>query len=78
MDSLGKEEIMRVLQATMWDEYTVEAGPTKEDLRRLVKKMIGNGWQPIGGICIDLHEDKARYLQAMVRSRREADVPQID
>ena len=55
MDSLGKEEIMRVLQATMWDEYTVEAGPTKEDLRRLVKKMIGNGWQPIGGICIDLH-----------------------
>ena len=68
MDSLGKEEIRRGQQNTMWQEYTIEAGPTKEDLRRLVKKMIGNGWQPLGGLCIDLHEDNARYLQAMVRS----------
>ena len=68
MASIRKEEIRRDLQSTMWGEYTIEAGPTKEDLRRLVKKMIGNGWQPLGGVCIDLHEDQSRYIQAMVRS----------
>ena len=52
-----------------WDEYTVESGATKVDIRRIVRKMMNNGWQPIGGICIDLHEDEARYLQAMVRVR---------
>ncbi len=57
----------------MWNEYTIESGPSKEDLRRIVRKMMGNGWQPIGGLCIDLHDDKARYLQAMVRSRGSDD-----
>ena len=52
-----------------WEEYTVESGATKTDIRRIVRKMMKNGWQPIGGICIDLHEDEARYLQAMVRTR---------
>tara|TARA_B100000575_G_C22888481_1_gene517191 strand:+ start:466 stop:660 length:195 start_codon:yes stop_codon:yes gene_type:complete len=54
-----------------WDEYTVESGATKTDIRRIVRKMMKNGWQPIGGICIDLHEDEARYLQAMVRIREQ-------
>tara|TARA_B100000579_G_C22585392_1_gene735491 strand:- start:456 stop:650 length:195 start_codon:yes stop_codon:yes gene_type:complete len=54
-----------------WDEYTVESGATKTDIRRIVRKMMKNGWQPIGGICIDLHEDEARYLQAMVRFREQ-------
>lgn len=53
----------------IWEEYTVESGATKTDIRRIVRKMMKNGWQPIGGICIDLHEDEARYLQAMVRTR---------
>jgi len=25
----------------------------------------------LGGVCIDLHEDKSRYLQAMVRNRKD-------
>ena len=54
-----------------WTEYTIEAAANKEDLRRLVKKMIGNGWQPLGGVCIDLHEDKHRYLQTMVRMTKD-------
>ncbi len=53
----------------IWEEYTVESGATKADIRRIVRKMMKNGWQPIGGICIDLHEDEARYLQAMVRTQ---------
>ena len=53
----------------IWEEYTVESGATKTDIRRIVRKMMKNGWQPIGGICIDLHEDEARYLQAMVRTQ---------
>ena len=69
MDSFRKEVIMRRQEIEMWKEYTIEAAANKEDLRRLVRKMIGNGWQPIGGICIDLHEDKSRYLQSMVRTR---------
>ena len=53
----------------MWDEYTIESAGTKEDLGSLVRKMITNGWQPIGGVCIDIHEDSARFLQSMVRKR---------
>ena len=53
----------------IWEEYTVESGATKADIRRIVRKMMKNGWHPIGGICIDLHEDEARYLQAMVRTQ---------
>ena len=53
----------------MWNEYTIESASTKEDLGRLVRKMIANGWQPIGGVCIDIHEDSARFLQSMVRAR---------
>jgi len=52
-----------------WSEYTIESAPNKNDLRRLVRKMMGNGWVPLGGVCIDLHEDKERYLQTMVRKR---------
>ena len=52
-----------------WKEYTIETAPNKNDLRRLVRKMMGNGWVPLGGVCIDLHEDKERYLQTMVRKK---------
>ena len=70
MDSFRKEVVIAG-GSPMWEEYTIEAAANKEDLRRLVKKMIGNGWQPLGGVCIDLHEDKSRYLQAMVRNRKD-------
>jgi len=53
-----------------WREYTIETAPNKNDLKRLVRKMMGNGWVPIGGLCIDLHEDKERYLQSMVRNKK--------
>ena len=56
----------------MWDEYTVESSSTKESLTRLVRKMMSNGWRPLGGICIDIHEDDARFLQAMVREKQES------
>jgi Ni,Fe-hydrogenase III large subunit len=55
----------------MWQEYTIERAPSREDLARLVRKMLGNGWQPVGGVCIDIHEDEARFLQSMVRTREE-------
>ena len=53
----------------MSNEYTIESGATKGDLRRIVRKMMGNGWEPVGGGCIDLHEDSERFLQAMVRKK---------
>ena len=71
MDSIRKEEIMKPRGEHMWKEYTIEAAGSKEDLGRLVRKMISNGWQPIGGVCIDIHEDSARFLQSMVRAREE-------
>ena len=70
MDSFRKEVVIGGL-SPMWEEYTIEAAANKEDLRRLVKKMMGYGCQPLGGVCIDLHEDKSRYLQAMVRNRKD-------
>ena len=70
MDSFRKEVVIGGL-SPMWEEYTIEAAANKEDLRRLVKKMMGNGWLPLGGGGIDLHEDKSRYLQAMVRNRKD-------
>lgn len=71
MDSIRKEEIMKPRGEHMWKEYTIEAAGRREDLGRLVRKMISNGWQPIGGVCIDIHEDSARFLQSMVRAREE-------
>jgi|TARA_B110000444_G_scaffold86897_1_gene82147 hypothetical protein len=55
----------------MWKEYTVEAASNRQDLGRIVRKMISNGWQPIGGVCIDIHEEDARFLQSMVRTRED-------
>jgi len=55
----------------MWDQYTVERGPTLDDLARIVRKMMKNGWQPSGGIAIDIHEDESRFVQAMVRTVEE-------
>jgi len=71
VDSIRKEEIMKPRGEHMWKEYTIEAAGSREDLGRLVRKMISNGWQPIGGVCIDIHEDSARFLQSMVRAREE-------
>ena len=71
MASIRKEEIMNHLGGNMWKEYTIEAAGSREDLGRLVRRMISNGWQPIGGVCIDIHEDSARFLQSMVRAREE-------
>ena len=51
----------------MWNEYTIERGGTLDDLARIVRKMMKNGWQPIGGICVDIHEDSERFIQSMVR-----------
>ena len=59
------------LEIDMWKEYTVEAASNRLDLGRIVRKMISNGWQPIGGVCIDIHEEDARFLQSMVRTREE-------
>ncbi len=58
-------------KTSMWKEYTVEAASNRQDLGRIVRKMISNGWQPIGGVCIDIHEEDARFLQSMVRTREE-------
>ena len=55
----------------MWNEYSIESASTKDDLNRLVRKMMKNGWQPIGGVCIDIHEDDFRFLQTMVRTIEE-------
>ena len=54
-------------------EYTVETAATKGDLVRLVGKMMKNGWEPRGGVSIDIHEENARFLQAMVRAIRAKD-----
>ena len=71
MDNARKEEKGRVEVGGMWKEYTIEAAGSREDLGRLDRKMITNGWQPIGGVCIDIHEDAARFLQSMVRARED-------
>ena len=54
-------------------EYTIEFSSTKDDLARKVRKMISNDWEPIGGVCIDIHEDTARFLQTMIRNREDKD-----
>ena len=50
-------------------EYTIESGANKKDLIRIVSKMIKNDWTPSGGICIDIHDDENRFVQAMIRNR---------
>lgn len=52
-------------------EYTIESGPSRADLIRIVRKMIGNGWKPNGGICIDIHDNEHRFVQAMTRDKKE-------
>ena len=52
-------------------EYTIECGPTRADLIRIVRKMIGNGWKPMGGVCIDIHDKEHRFVQAMTRDKKE-------
>ena len=54
---------------TMTLEYTIEFSSTRDDLARKVRKMITNGWEPIGGLCVDIHEDDGRFLQCMIRNR---------
>ena len=58
-----------MLRRCMWNEFTIERGATLDDLARVVRKMMKHGWQPVGGICIDIHEDQERFLQSMVRFR---------
>jgi len=53
----------------MMDEYTVEAASNRRDLIRIVRKMMSKGWQPIGGVAVDIHGEDDRVLQAMVRSQ---------
>ncbi len=52
-------------------EYTIESGPSRADLIRIVRKMIGNGWKPNGGVCIDIHDNEHRFVQAMTRDKKE-------
>jgi len=48
-------------------EYSIESGSTRADLMRIVRKMIGKDWVPIGGVCVDIHDDENRFVQAMTR-----------
>jgi len=51
-------------------EYTIETGSNKKDLIRIVGKMIKNDWVPLGGVCIDIHDDENRFVQAMTRNNK--------
>ena len=53
----------------MWKESTVEAASNRKDLIRTVRKMMSKGWQPVGGVAVDIHGEDDRVLQAMVRNQ---------
>ena len=55
----------------MMTEYTVEAAPNRRNLIRIVRKMMAKGWQPIGGVGVDIHGEDDRLLQAMVRHNKK-------
>ncbi len=65
------EKVLRrlCLDIDMWKEYTVEAASNRKDLIRIVRKMMSKGWQPVGGVAVDIHGEDDRVLQAMVRSQ---------
>ena len=54
----------------MMNEYTVEAASNRRDLIRIVRKMMTKGWQPIGGVAVDIHGEDDRVIQAMVREQK--------
>lgn len=47
-------------------EYAVVSGVLLQDVVDDVNKRIGEGWQPLGGICMTNGDRYGRYCQAIV------------
>lgn len=60
----------------MITEYTVATGRTHADLESRVNDLIKRGWQPIGGICLDVEyysisSPRTTFLQSMMKEEQK-------
>jgi len=46
-------------------EYTIVSCSVPDQLQRLVNEGIAQGWEPVGGVCVDSRD--GQFYQAMVR-----------
>jgi hypothetical protein len=46
--------------------YIIKKEETVDELLIKVQEAIGKGWQPVGGVAIDLSISPRQYLQALV------------
>jgi hypothetical protein len=49
------------------DKYIVISQPYYSAFEQCVNDSIADGYEPIGGVAIELHRDSRSYYQAMVR-----------
>jgi len=53
-------------------EYTIVHAPEFDELIALVNERIGQGWQPLGGVCFVLFNDGTMlWAQAMTYGAEE-------
>jgi hypothetical protein len=63
---------MTLLPLTHKFEYKIAVGRDCVELELEVNFFLGQGWLPIGSICIDVHEI---VYQAMIREREDTNAP---
>lgn len=52
-------------------DYKIATGSSREYLEEKVKKLMGNGWQPIGGTSLSYQA--GRFYQTMVKYETDED-----
>lgn len=60
----------------MITQYTIATGRTHDSLSSEVNALIKQGWQPIGGICLDVEyysmsSPRTTLLQGMVKEAQK-------
>jgi len=58
-------------------DYKILRYDDAADLSNAVRRLLGEGWEPLGGVCVTLgHEAIYRYNQALVK-REEPTPPPV-
>lgn len=52
-------------------EYTAVLGDDGGEFKKLVNKMIKDGWEPLGGISVASNGTGALFTQAMIKRDKE-------
>lgn len=58
--------------------YFIESAGSMLSLWTKVENSIGKGWQPIGGVAIEVAGATTYYYQSMVKYKSEDDVEEED